>query len=278
VVDLGAGMGAATFEAVRTGASVVAVDPAPYMRSVLHLRRSWPGRAAVTVLDGAAESIPVADGSIDALWTVNTIHHWTDRERASSELARVVRPGGRVLLVDEDLGDSEHPWHKRGGRALVRATPRRWGGRRGGHAVGATCPGLAEYLAFLREHRGFSARTVARQQLQVGRMLAHLGVDSAEQLERITADQIDRYLVHAARGLGRQSIGAVCASIRGFLGHLHLRGILHSDLRTQVATPHLYALENMPRAVAWSDIERTLGAIDRDTEVGCRDYGRLTPC
>jgi SAM-dependent methyltransferase len=64
------------------------------MRSVLHLRRSWPGRAAVTVLDGAAESIPVADGSIDALWTVNTIHHWTDRERASSELARVVRPGG----------------------------------------------------------------------------------------------------------------------------------------------------------------------------------------
>ena len=113
VVDLGAGMGSATVEAVPTGASVVAVDPAPYMRSILRLRLWWPGLRAVTVLDGAAESIPVADGSVDALWTVNTIHHWTDRERASRELARVVRPGGRVLLVDEDLGDSEHPWHER---------------------------------------------------------------------------------------------------------------------------------------------------------------------
>lgn len=136
-------------------------------------------------------------------------------------------------------------------------------------------PGLTEYLAFLREHRGFSERTVARQQLQVSRLLAHLGVDSGRKLERITVEQIDRYLVHAARGLGRQSMGAVCASLRGFLGHLHLRGVLHADLRAQVATPHLYALEDMPRAVAWSDIERTLGAIDRDTEVGCRDYAVL---
>jgi site-specific recombinase XerD len=105
--------------------------------------------------------------------------------------------------------------------------------------------------------------------------LAHLGVDSDKKLERIAVGEIDRYLVQAARGLGRQSMGAVCASIRGFLGHLHLRGILHSDLRAQVATPHLYALENMPRSVAWSEIERTLGAIDRETEVGCRDYAML---
>src|SRR5689334_19475982 len=77
VVDLGAGMGAAAVEAARTEATVIAIDPAPYMRWLLRLRRAWPGNAAMTVLDGAAESIPAADGSIDALWTVNTIHHWT---------------------------------------------------------------------------------------------------------------------------------------------------------------------------------------------------------
>jgi ubiquinone/menaquinone biosynthesis C-methylase UbiE len=120
VVDLGAGMGSATVEAVRTGASVVAVDPAPYMRWILRLRRRWPGRATVTVLDGAAESIPVANGSIDALWSVNTIHHWTERTMASRELARAVRPGGRVLLVDEDLGDASHPWHERAQRQQAR--------------------------------------------------------------------------------------------------------------------------------------------------------------
>lgn len=120
VIDLGAGMGSATVEAVRTGASVMAVDPAPYMRWILRLRRWWPGRARVIVLDGAAESIPVADGSVDALWTVNTMHHWTERTRASSELARVVRPGGRVLLVDEDLEDPKHPWHQQVQRRRAR--------------------------------------------------------------------------------------------------------------------------------------------------------------
>lgn len=65
------------------------------------------------VRSGAAESMPLADASVDALWTVNTIHHWTERTRACRELARVVRPGGRLLLVDEDMDDPSHPWHER---------------------------------------------------------------------------------------------------------------------------------------------------------------------
>lgn len=113
VVDLGAGMGAATVDAARSGATVIAVDPMPYMRRILRLRRGWQRhRSAIRVVDGAAESIPLADGSVDALWTVNTIHHWTDRDRASRELARVMKKGGRVLLVDEDLEHPSHPAHR----------------------------------------------------------------------------------------------------------------------------------------------------------------------
>jgi SAM-dependent methyltransferase len=113
VVDLGAGMGPATMGAARTGAAVIAVDPTPYMRWIMGLRRSWQrGRAAITVREGAAESIPVEKGSIDGLWTVNTVHHWIDQTAASRELARVMRPGGRVLLVDEDFDDPAHPAHE----------------------------------------------------------------------------------------------------------------------------------------------------------------------
>jgi len=72
------------------------------------------------VVDGAAESIPLADASVDALWTVNTIHHWTQRTAACAELARVVRPGGRVLLVDEDFDDPTHPEHARWQTARAR--------------------------------------------------------------------------------------------------------------------------------------------------------------
>jgi ubiquinone/menaquinone biosynthesis C-methylase UbiE len=121
VVDLGAGMGAATVEAARRGATVVAVDPMPYMRRILRLRRGWQRhRATIRVVDGAAESMPLEDGSVDALWTVNTIHHWTERERASRELARVMKSGGRVLLVDEDLEDPSHPEHRRARAARAR--------------------------------------------------------------------------------------------------------------------------------------------------------------
>lgn len=114
VVDLGAGMGAATVDAARSGATVVAVDPMPYMRRILRLRRGWQRhRSKIRVVEGAAESIPLGDRSVDALWTVNTIHHWTDRDRASQELARVMKEGGRVLLVDEDLEHPGHPEHRR---------------------------------------------------------------------------------------------------------------------------------------------------------------------
>jgi ubiquinone/menaquinone biosynthesis C-methylase UbiE len=113
VVDLGAGMGAATFIAAETGAQVMAVDPTPFMRAMLRLRARAHPRGHVTVLDGAAEALPFERETIDALWTVNTVHHWTDLPGAIGELRRVLRPGGRLVLVDEDMEDPAHPFHER---------------------------------------------------------------------------------------------------------------------------------------------------------------------
>jgi ubiquinone/menaquinone biosynthesis C-methylase UbiE len=110
VVDIGAGMGPATVLAAKAGAKVLAVDPTPYMRRILGVRRlGQRARGAIHVVDGTAESIPAADHSVDALWTVNTMHHWTDLDRAVHELARVLRPGGQLLLVDEDFDAPAHP-------------------------------------------------------------------------------------------------------------------------------------------------------------------------
>lgn len=114
VVDLGAGMGPATLEAARGGAHVVAVDPTSFMRRILKLRLlANAQRSHITVLDGAAESLPIEAGSIDALWTVNTVHHWTSVASAVAEMRRVLRPGGRVILVDEDFEDRAHPFYER---------------------------------------------------------------------------------------------------------------------------------------------------------------------
>jgi SAM-dependent methyltransferase len=102
VLDLGAGTGKLTIRLVERGLDVTAVDPIPEMLDLLS--SSLPG---TTALLGTAEEIPLPDDSVDAV-LVAQAWHWFDRERAVKEVARVLRPGGRLGLVwnvrDERLG------------------------------------------------------------------------------------------------------------------------------------------------------------------------------
>jgi SAM-dependent methyltransferase len=102
VLDLGAGTGKLTARLVERGLDVVAVDPITEMLEVL--RRSLPDTPALL---GTAEEIPLADNNVDAV-LVAQAWHWFDPARAIPEVARVLRPGGRLGLVwntrDERLG------------------------------------------------------------------------------------------------------------------------------------------------------------------------------
>jgi ubiquinone/menaquinone biosynthesis C-methylase UbiE len=103
VLDLGAGTGKLTRALVAAGHDVLAVDPSPPMLDML--RRSLP---AVDVRKGAAEALPVADADVDVV-VVAQAFHWFDQDRALSEIARVLRPGGRLGLV-WNLRDETVPW------------------------------------------------------------------------------------------------------------------------------------------------------------------------
>lgn len=100
VLDLGAGTGKLTAALVASGHAVTAVDPSPEMLRVLAER--VPG---VEALLGTAESLPLPDASVD-LVTVAQAWHWVDRDVAIPEVARVLRPGGRLGLLwnDRDEG------------------------------------------------------------------------------------------------------------------------------------------------------------------------------
>lgn len=111
-LDVGAGMGAATVLAARRGAHVVAVEPGGTMRLVCRMRRlAQRARRRIVVEAGVAEDLPLAGGSTEVLWAGNAMHHWVDHEAAFAEFARVLSPGGRLVLVDEDYDDPGHPDH-----------------------------------------------------------------------------------------------------------------------------------------------------------------------
>ncbi len=101
VVDLGAGTGKLTRSLVDLGHRVTAIEPLPEM--IAHLRAAVPEATAV---EGGAEAIPLADASADVV-TVGQAFHWFDQEAALREIARVLRPGGRIALVWNVREESE---------------------------------------------------------------------------------------------------------------------------------------------------------------------------
>ena len=111
VLDLGAGTGKLTTRLVERGLSVTAVDPIAEMLDML--RGALPDTPALL---GSAEQIPLPDNAVDAV-LVAQAWHWFDPERATAEIIRVLRPGGRLGVL-WNTRDERSGWVRDFGRIV----------------------------------------------------------------------------------------------------------------------------------------------------------------
>jgi MOSC domain-containing protein YiiM/SAM-dependent methyltransferase len=115
VLDLAAGTGKLTRLLVPSGAQVIAVEPVPGMRE--RLESIVP---EARIVDGTAEAIPLANGSVAGA-VVAQAFHWFDQVRAVSELHRVVEAGGGLAII-HNKRDESVPWVARMTELLEEAT------------------------------------------------------------------------------------------------------------------------------------------------------------
>jgi ArsR family transcriptional regulator len=108
VADIGCGEGYLTLEAARWAHTVIGIDRSD---EVLERARALASRRRVTNVQwkkGDLARLPLRDGSMDVALLSQSLHHAKDPDDALGEAVRVLKPGGRVLVLD--LREHDQTW------------------------------------------------------------------------------------------------------------------------------------------------------------------------
>ena len=99
----------------RTDGQVIGVDLSPEM--VDRAGRRFRGVGRLRLVQGSVQALPLASQSVDKACSVNNVYFWRDPVAALSELARVLKPGGRLALCFEPPSElKKWPGHRFGFR------------------------------------------------------------------------------------------------------------------------------------------------------------------
>ncbi|MBW8814272.1 MAG: class I SAM-dependent methyltransferase [Caulobacterales bacterium] len=193
-VDLGSGTGRFTPALAEAfGGPVFGVEPADGMRRTAEAEATHP---QVTYLAGRAEAIPLADGVADFVLMFLSYHHVVDKPAAAREIARVLKPGGRLLLrstFQERIPD--HWW-----RGYF---PRSWDVER------AMFPTVAETQALFAA-AGFHTQAVVQMELpfegDLADAVARLKLRAVSTFEHMTEAELDEGFARLDADLARGAV------------------------------------------------------------------------
>ena len=100
VADIGPGSGFMSEGLLAQGLNVIAVDESPAM--LAELERRFPSAERLSCRPGESERLPLAEGEADRVFANMVLHHVERPAATIAEMARILRPGGRLLITDLD--------------------------------------------------------------------------------------------------------------------------------------------------------------------------------
>ncbi|MEJ2289128.1 MAG: methyltransferase domain-containing protein [Deinococcales bacterium] len=102
-LDLGTGAGHTAARLAEAGAEVIGIDPARGMLDAA--RRRYGALPNLRFVEAPGDATGLPSGSFDIVTARHTLHHHADPMATLSEVTRVLKPGGRFVLVDETTPD-----------------------------------------------------------------------------------------------------------------------------------------------------------------------------
>lgn len=131
------------------------------------------------------------------------------------------------------------------------------------------------FFPHLTEERGLRHTTVHGYVHNLRVFEAYLHGKGIRDLAAISPPLISTFLTERAQRLSALSVRECSGALRVFLRYIHRQALVATDLSKSVTRGRGYQQSSIPRAIAWSDVQRMLDVVDRRSGIGKRDYALL---
>lgn len=129
------------------------------------------------------------------------------------------------------------------------------------------------FMAHLSEVRGYAPSTIRRQGQITREFLMWLQfLDNPNRLTSLTTRDLEGFIQHLSKRMGRVGLQKPIAIIRNLLRFLAANGTVPVGLDRMIDSPRVYRQEQLPRSLPWPTVEAFLNSIDRKLNIGKRDY------
>ena len=134
-------------------------------------------------------------------------------------------------------------------------------------------PGFFEYLV---AERGLRPESIVGYRHHLACFEAYLGRIGVAGLGELSPPVLSAFVAErSGAGLAKTTVRSGCGVLRVFLRYAHRQGLVATDLSKAVEWPPAYRLADVPRSISWAEVGLMLGAVDRRTPCGKRDYAIL---